>query len=160
MEHTTKPAKELPPLQLSDLLSLYVDIRQELRSRREPEYLYTGAAIAAYGAVAWGIAVVAAGSQFVPIVRTIKAAIMFCGLICITVIAKITREHLVYRKIFKRMRTVIEELKTSSQTEAFLPKAKGAKWGFLWSIAIVLAGALGAIWFCRSLGIALGISLW
>ena len=57
----------------SKLLS---EISAELRSRRDPEHLYTAASVGAFGAVAWGVAALGAGQpQFVPMSPTHPALV-------------------------------------------------------------------------------------
>ncbi len=52
------PIKSERPLDRLDnlLLAILNDLGEEVRKRRDPEYLYTASSVAAFGAVVWGVA--------------------------------------------------------------------------------------------------------
>lgn len=143
-----------PPRQNHDfdpiLMEVYRDIREELRSRRQAELVYTAAAIAAFGAIAWGMASILASAITHPPVlsRSRIFASFFCVGVAIPIIIKIIAEHNKYKTIFLQMAELVNKLNTLYPIRQFLPSAKASGPGFWGSILIVLLGALSAIAFC------------
>jgi hypothetical protein len=91
-----------PPDEQSRLTAISLllqEVGTELRSRREPEHLYTAALVGALGAVAWGAATIATMQNVERIPFWKHPAIVgafACVVIAAAVWIKIRREHKVY----------------------------------------------------------------
>jgi hypothetical protein len=152
----TSPPKSYPSRRAANsreaLITLFNDIREELRSRREAEYLYTAAVIAAYGAVIWGMAVIASSTRAmhdIPLyVHPATYAAFGCVILAKVVIDKIRSDHENYKKIFTDMTNIYQELLSSFKLIDHLKFPPEAGLGFRGSVKIVIGGALAAILFC------------
>ena len=136
------------------LLALLSQITDELRARRDPEHLYTAAAIGGFGAVAWGVATVATtpGAKGLPFyVHPAIAGALGTLVVALAVIRKILREHKKYQDLSTqkiRISGLIQ--KAFSIPEDYLPvglKSPAGR-GDLWSVLVVAAAGVAAIWFC------------
>jgi hypothetical protein len=145
------------------LLARLAEHGEELRSRREPEYIYTAAAIGSFGAVAWGIAALAAANAPTRLPAIVAAVGVF--VVALTVVAKSWREHLRHEQQRIQMAAIIARIEQSlvdDVTSLGKAEAVGAPRGFVrrcealllsrggyfWSLIILFAGAAGAIGFC------------
>lgn len=138
---------------------LFTDLGEEIRSRREPEHLYTAAAIGAFGAVTWGIATIATVSPSKPVSffwHPAFVAIVACVVLSGVVISKIVREHRNYTVLRREQISIAQSLAKSCGFEINnLPKRlqPGSEdgIGYMWSIVVVVGAAIGAILFCFSI---------
>ena len=154
MSQMTKPIDEAPRQsngRNTVLLGFLSELGNDLRSRSEPEFVYTAAAIASFGAVSWGVAALrAAGTTGTePLVAAGGVLIL-----AVAVISKIWREHGVYMKMRTDIVRIAQELaETVDVTQELIPgrlQRVGPGRGFLLSIFVVAMGALAAIAFCLS----------
>lgn len=138
---------------------IFAELSEEIRSRREPEHLYTAAAIGAFGAIAWGVATIAT-------VTTNKNPVAFyqhpalvaagaCVILTVAVIAKIVREHKKYVDLRREQIKLAQSLAEScsfdrSNLPPGLHVGKESGPGYLWSTGVVVCAAVGAIAFCVS----------
>lgn len=131
------------------LMEVYRDIREELRSRRQAELAYTAAAIAAFGAIAWGMAsILASGNRPAALSGSRIFASLFCAGVAIPIVIKINAEHKKYKTIFNQMAQLIGRLNMHYPIQPFLPSAQVSGRGFMESIWIVVLGAIFAVVFC------------
>jgi len=137
------------------LIALYSEMRQELRSRREPEFFYTAATITAYGAAMWGVAAVAASNrQLTALPKWLHPALVAaaaCLALAIAVIVKILKDHKKYDEIYKAMLLLAEEIKVRYGYEQAFSFPPGSGGGYLGSISVVIAGLVPAVVFCLSI---------
>ena len=117
----------------------------DLRARTQAEYLYTAAAVAAFGGVCWGVA-----AQPKPKHCLAYAAMLAIGLLAAAVSFKIWRDHKVYEDIwYERVRIVEELSERPNSADVFPDRIKGEPGrGYLSSWLVLLAAAVGAILFC------------
>jgi len=136
------------------LLSLLENEFNELRSRREPEYLFVSAAVAAFGAFAWGVAALARELPTIPLYQHPSlSGIVGVAILAILVTAKVWREHFKYREVWEGKKKLLDLiisngwLHLNDVPEGIItPVGKG----FLWSLGVLWAAAVGAIIFCLS----------
>jgi hypothetical protein len=134
------------------LLSLLTQLSEEIRARRQPEYGYTAASVAGFGAVAWGVATLKAINS--PLAWPIIAAMIGTILVAGAVIYKICEENKTYSRLRKELVEIFTELNGSILPPDKIPTGfrdirSGP--GYKWSICIVGTAAIGAILFCLSL---------
>lgn len=137
------------------LPTLFAQITDELRSRRQAEYIYTAAALGAFGATAWGVATLAVYHPQHPstfLHHPIGAAALGSVLIALAVNGKILSDHCKYAKMMKDLKTYSDRIASAFRIDYLSKGLKEGKsgLGFLWSMAIVLAGGILAVWFCCS----------
>ena len=129
----------------------------DLRARTQAEYLYTAAAVAAFGGVCWGVA-----AQPNPKHCLAYAAILAIGLLAAAVSFKIWRDHKVYKDIWRdRVRIVGKLSQRPNSTYIFPDQIKGKPGrGYLSSWLVLLAAAVGAILFCLVFAMDRSVCLW
>lgn len=152
------PTSTDTPNQQGILQMLFQHVTEELRSRRQPEYIYTAAAVGAFGAIAWGVATLATLQIGVPNWRhPALTGIIAIVMIAIPVIIKIRREHSHYIVLRKEqvdlIGTMAQECKLD---EEMIPTGLKKSSiivgrGHLLSIFIVTGAGLGATLFCASI---------
>lgn len=142
------------PEKIQFLQSVLSDLGQEVISRRDPEYLYTSAYVAASGAVVWGVATLTSIKKEEVLVPAIIGAV-FIVVLGFFICLKISREYNQYKKARSeqgRLATLlIDELKVK---EKLLPNGivnSTPQKGHLYSLYIVIAAGVGAAAFCISL---------
>jgi len=135
------------------------DHGQEIRSRRDPEHIYTAALVGAVGALAWGVATVGAifPSASIPWWRhpAIVGAIA-CLVMASFVTLKIIREyrvHLILRKEQVRLASLLADETGVLRPEvpAGLQSTSGVGLGHQLSITIIMVTAVSAGLFCVSI---------
>jgi hypothetical protein len=135
-------------------LALFQHVTDELRSRRQPEYAYTAAAVGAFGAIAWGVAALVALSNPVPTWRhPAIAGIVTVLLIAFPVIVKILQEHKNYVQLREDQQRLAKEMVVAygldlSWLPAPLRPAGKIGDAHRWSVGIVLGAGVGAVLFC------------
>lgn len=139
------------------LLAALQDLGEEVRKRRDPEYIYTAAAVGSFGAVSWGVASLStATSQRVVSGWATPASVaaIGTGLLAAAVIHKIYRDHDAYAGLRNEQVKIAGLLATKLGVNVKdLPKQYrevGRGLGYLWSMAVVLVAAIGAVAFCLS----------
>jgi len=146
--------------QLEGLQTFFDDSSAEVRARRIAEYTYTAAAIAAFGALAWGVASVAGQHTAmtcngIPIVdRAVWAAVAAIVLLTLAVTAKIHKEHAHHNRVRHESSRIARKIAELCDIDDFMPTAfkhTTTGWGHLLSVLVLDAGAIGAIGFCISL---------
>jgi len=138
------------------LLTVFTDLANELRSRREPEHLYTAAAIGSFGAIAWGVAALAAAqgkSSFYPLLHTAFVAALGSVIVEILVILKIKREHREYAKLREHLGEISRRLPRACGLPAEYDLPLGLTSGetgpgYTGSVRIVEGAAFAAVIFC------------
>lgn len=139
---------------------LMAEISAEIRSRRDPELIFTAAVVGALGAVAWGVAATASLNavralpwyQHPAIVGAIVVVLMAAP-----VLTRIVRENRLYRDLRQeQLRISCEFARLSGMTEAELPPGLRSTAltqgpGVWYSAAIVCLTSLGALIFCWSI---------
>ncbi|MDN3512667.1 MAG: hypothetical protein NG784_15365 [Candidatus Jettenia sp.] len=110
-----KKEKELEEkkLRLNVLMLATQELCTEVYSRRQPEYLYTAAAVGALGAVAWGVAAIAPSCKPFYVHPAIFGAII-CLLLTVTVVRKICIENKNYMKLRKEQYRLFKLLSDES----------------------------------------------
>jgi len=138
------------------LPTLFAQITDELRSRRQAEYVYTGAALGSFGAVAWGVAALVAAARpsspkywlfQPPIVAALGSLV-----VAVAVIFKICADHGNYAKLMTELGKYSKRVAAVFHVDYLskdLTEAKAGP-GYRSSIYIVIAGALLAIAFSLS----------
>ncbi len=133
------------------ITSLLSDLCQEVTSRREPEYLYTSAFVAAAGALAWGISALRA-NHCLNIWWPAGFGALFVLVLGWSVIKKIDREHEQYKNVRAEQGRLalilIEELGISSK---MLPKGivnPSPQGGHNYSKNIVSIAGIGTAIYC------------
>jgi hypothetical protein len=135
---------------------LLQEIGNELRSRREPEHIFTASAIGAMGAIAGGTAAVATVPALASAPIWQHPAIIgaaTCFLIGLSIVAKTERENRVYRAArLEQTRLYALFAKEHALLNSELPKglrldAKAGR-GHWFSSAIVIAATVGSLSFC------------
>ncbi len=140
-------------LQRQAWLAFFVEINTEIRARRVAEYTYTAAAVAAFGALAWGVAALNSQSnKETPAIAAVVATII----IVIAVFLKIMNEHF---KHFKRCQESIRlareisdayEITDEQMPSDFRGPVKPGT-GHTYSVIVLEVGGLGAILFSLSI---------
>ena len=140
------------------LILLLQEIGAEVRSRREPEHLFTAAAVGAMGAIAGGSGAVATVDALASVPFWQHPALLgavSCVVICVAIVVKTERENRVYRaarseqlrlyKLFAQEHGLLQsELPHGLRTTAQVGR------GHWYSSAVVIAATLGATAFCLS----------
>ena len=141
------------------LLLLLQQMGDETRARRDPEHLYTAAALGGIGAVAWGVATIGTIQGFAAKAFFLHPAIVG-GILCLTmacvVCYKTYREHKVYRDLRKEQIALVALLArethvTQAQLSVGLREGFVVGNGYRVSMAVVVLPALIAMWFCFSI---------
>lgn len=138
---------------------MVAEISAEIRSRRDPELMFTAAVVGALGAVAWGVAATASLNaikglplyQHPAIVGALAVVLMAAP-----VLFRIMRENRLYRALrAEQLRINCEFARLSGMAEDELPAGlrssgdlKGS--GVWYSTAIVSSSTIGAFLFCLS----------
>lgn len=147
---------ELEKAKIDALIALLSQMSEEVRSRREPEYILTAAFVAASGAVAWGVASLAnirTGSEwFHP---AFAGAILISSL-AVTIMIKIIREHRTYkgdREEQGRLANIlIDQIdKDFSILPNGLKQPIKVRFGHIYSLVIIAVAGLSAALFCLSI---------
>jgi len=156
--------------ELTYLIARLNEAGAELRSRRDPEYVYTAAAVGSFGAFAWGVAALAA-ARISPVIPGVTAAI---GILFITiaVAAKTWREHLKHEEQRLLMASIVLRIEARLNLATAAPQEGGepaeprqelgglrkrcealllSQSGFAWSLWILGVTALAAMIFCLSI---------
>jgi hypothetical protein len=139
------------------LFALFEDLSEEIRKRRDPEYIFAAAAVGSFGAVSWGVASLSTSSSRYASFNWRSPAVVAAfsvGVLAVAVIFKIFKDHSVYVELRKEQIRIAAILATHLAAGSdMLPdryRRCGSSRGFLWSIFIVISAALGAIAFCLS----------
>jgi hypothetical protein len=155
----TAPESPADPSQISDhqvLVALLADVGNELRSRRDPEHLYTAASVGAFGAVAWGVSTLAAahiqGSRWGQPPFVAAAGVVALALVVSRKIYRVHQDYVGLRAYQGQLaRALCESLHVGHDAfprSMLSGKAGSGHWG---SILVVAVAALAAVWFCLSL---------
>jgi hypothetical protein len=147
-----------PTKSVDDLLfALLQDLGEEIRKRRDPEYIYTAAAVGSFGAVSWGVAALGGiSARRIISAWATPASVAALGtlLLAAAVMHKIYRDHDAYRKLREEQVKIAGLLATKLGVNVKdLPKQYcevGRGLGYLWSMAVVFVAAIGAVAFCLS----------
>jgi hypothetical protein len=133
------------------LQSLLTDLTVELRARREPEYLYTAAALGSFGAVAWGVAALSSTKTLGGRPWWIHPAVVASvGTIPVAaaVITKIIIEHSHYKGLREELARISGYIADAlAKQPNVLPTglvSPEPRKGYLWSICVVGVSALAA----------------
>ena len=142
-------------------LAFFVETNAEVRARRISEYSYTAAAIAAFGALAWGVA--SLGNKYC-LFGPVVAAVVAIFFLLAAVLCKILDEHkkhYMYRKESVRLAKLLAESHSIDLTELPIDFRKEPEpgTGHLWSALVLKVGGLGAAVFCISIGFSNKITL-
>jgi uncharacterized membrane protein len=139
------------------LFAALQDLGEEVRKRRDSEYIYTAAAVGSFGAVSWGVASLstAASQRIVSAWATpASVAAIGTGLLAAAVVHKIYRDHDAYAGLRGEQVRIVKLLAGRlGVRDEDLPKQYrevGPGLGYLWSMTVVLVAAIGAIAFCLS----------
>ncbi len=151
------PADTTPPPNHKDLqLVLLKELGDALRARSEAEHLYTAAAVAGFGAVAWGVAALQperyAGRAFY--LRPAWVAAVGILIVAAFIVAKILREHGIYAMTKKEQARIAAQLASLEGAAGIIPEymlKEDAGPGYKGSRRIVIAAAAVAAGFCLSL---------
>lgn len=133
------------------LLALLAEYSTAMRERSQPEYLYTAAAVAGFGAVCWGVAALPSTDyQNRFWTHPDMAAIIGIVLSAAAMIYKIIVEHSNYTH-FKMIRaTVATQLKNIEGADKLIPadlvNAESGD-GYFFSSCIIFASAFGSVIF-------------
>jgi hypothetical protein len=143
-----------------DLHSLLLqELGDEIRRRREPEHLYTAAAVGAFGAVAWGVATIATvqNANMSPVyLHPAIVAAVGCILLAFALIAKVVREHRRYARLRREQIRIANWLADACsgsfhhQLPPGLQNGATAGCGYLGSILVIVSSAGLAAAFCVS----------
>ncbi len=142
------------------LPTLFTEVTEELRSRRQAEFVYTAAAIGSFGAIAWGVAALGPGrSIHSPCVMLHPAIVASIGAVAVALVVsvKIWSEHKRYRGGMKQLGKYSERISqvfNVTLSEKLLSGEAGP--GYRGSIWIVIVAALMAVTFCLSVWTAGG----
>ena len=147
---------------LATLSLLLQEISAELRSRRDPEHLYTAALIGALGAVAWGVATIATVEALTKTVFWQHPALVgafACLVMSIGVWLKVQREHNGYvnlRKDHVRIAALVASAAGIEQSELSqgLRQDQIAGNGHLYSGIVIASSAVASFLFCLSIWFA------
>jgi hypothetical protein len=137
------------------LLALLAEHGSAMREKSQPEYVYTAAALAGFGAVSWGVAALQPAS-YANRFWTHPAAIAAAGVFftAVALIAKSRREHAVYQRIRAGRAAAAASLKAllgengNLVPDEFLKGPSGG--GAYYSLGAVVIAALGSIAFSLS----------
>ena len=146
------------------ILALSNEIQTELRARRDAEHLYTAAFVGASGAVAWGVATIAAiTNPTFDWIHPAIAGLSMIWLIAIAIAVKTLREHLVHRDLRKQADTLGAALleKNTGLADIWPNHMKATKdkrassrliriTGATYSLVVIALTAVGATVFCLS----------
>ncbi len=123
-------------------------VNQEIVARRQPEYIFIGAGVAAFGALAWGVAAIGdANSRYWPaLVSGFGTLLLAAG-----VLLKVCVEHGHYERLRGEQVKAAQHLAAASGVDLKdLPwayqNAKAGK-GHLWSILILELSAVASALF-------------
>lgn len=139
---------------------LVSEISAEIRSRRDPEHIFTAAVVGALGAVAWGVAATASLSSVChlptlqhPAVVGIATILLMAG----PVLSRIIRENGLYRALRReQVRINTHYIKLVGLSETDLPPGLRSNGetngkGYWFSSAIVILSTIGTLLFCLSI---------
>jgi len=147
-----------PSIHKDLLIALLAELSTALRARSDPEHVYTAAALGSFGAVAWGVAALQP-DKYVSrpyMARPAVVAGIGASIVAIAVIAKIFREHEKFAKVKVEQARILKQLSLLPGADEIVPidmLSPKAGNGYIWSIAVILAGAVAAIAFCLSVSI-------
>jgi hypothetical protein len=146
--------QERDEVKIQFLISSLSGMGQEVISRREPEFMFTAAYIAAAGAVAWGVAAIDVSDTVYLLLNPAIVGAIGVVFIGFFVVAKIIREYCQYVGARKEQGRIAKDIiLLLNENEALLPKGlkdpKPQK-GHLFSIGIVIAAMIASAWFCYS----------
>jgi hypothetical protein len=140
-------------LQRQAWLAFFAEINMQIRARRLAEYTYTAAAVAAFGALAWGVAAV---SSQIDKRTPALAAVIATILIVIAVFLKIMDEHFKHFKLSKEAFKLAEKIREAYEITDGMPsdftKPVTPGSGHIYSAVVLEVGGFGAILFCLSIG--------
>ena len=144
---------------LAALMLLLQEVSAELRSRRDPEHLYTAALIGALGAVAWGVATIATTEivKNVPYWRhPALVGALACLMMSVGVWIKVKREHSVYvqlRRDHVRLAGLVASAAGLNQSELSegLQEGQAAGKGYRYSGVVIALSASASFLFCLSI---------
>lgn len=138
--------------QLDLLLVLLKEQGDELRSRSQPELLYTAAAIGSFGAVTWGVAALP-NSNFPGRLMSHPAALAAMGVFVVAcvLIAKMCRDHIKHGYAKATRARVCDHLASIAGFGDLIPNALKIETlgpGYRGSVLLVAAAAMSSIVFC------------
>ena len=151
-ESSEKPKEDI---QKGAWLAFFAETNMEIRARRMAEYTYTAASVAAFGALAWGVASINPEcDRQLPVKAAVVAIIIIVG----SVFGKIIDEHFKHFRLRKEAIRLAKKITYTHgidhEKEAPLnfkePTKPGT--GHLWSALVLELAGLGAILFCLSIG--------
>jgi hypothetical protein len=132
-------------------LLLFAELAEGLRARKEPEHLYTAAALGGFGAVAWGVAALQPRDYIGRPVYERPAAVAAIGILLVAtaVVAKIWREHTKYAENKDTQNGIASDINATCGGEIIPQNMRmPAGSGWAWSIMVVIVAAFAAIAFC------------
>ena len=131
------------------LVALLQETGAYLRARSDAEYLYTAAAVAGFGATSWGVAALSGplAADWWREPRYIAA--VGIALVAAAVMLKTYVNHRSYRTARREQAGLAIRLEAEVGEQLFPERLKSGRTGlgFLFSILVVLAAAIGAGWF-------------
>ena len=140
---------------LAALTFLLQEVGTEIRSRRDPEHLYTAALVGALGAIAWGVATIATiTDKQIPFWRhPALIGVLACVLMAWSVWCKVKREHEIYAELrLEQVRLVNLWVSVSGVQEKEIPPGlrigSAAGRGHTYSGRIIGVSALVSSLFC------------
>ena len=137
------------------LIALLSDMGAEVRSRREPEPILTGAYVAASGALAWGVAVIFDSVSISFYFHPAIAGALGIIVLGFAVGFKINREYNTYEKARAEQGRIAKRLASELKVGLdYLPTGLSqpqAQSGHLYSIAIIIASGFASAMFCLSI---------
>jgi hypothetical protein len=152
---TTPPIPTSPILDTNYLLVVLQELGAALRARSDPEHIYTAAALANFGAVAWGVAALKPQDYLYRPICTRPASVAAVGILLVAfcVVTKLIREHKKFAEIKKQYSAVARLLKAHPNGDVIPSNwTEPAGTGSGYSVLIVIVTAFAAIVFCLALG--------
>ena len=134
-------------------LALISEYATAMRERSQPEYLYTSASIASFGAVAWGVAALTPDKFCDRAIMYQPAVVAAFGIAvtCVVVIRKIYRENSVYNHFKDQRAQAAAALAAMADNALGIPddiRIGGAGRGHIKSAVVIGISALSTIAFC------------
>jgi len=132
------------------------EMGEELRSRTQAEHLYTAAAIGSFGATVWGVG----GGLNNKLADPVWSDPAFASAVGIMIVAigvclKIRNAHVGYEYVWKSRAELVDRLRADykfvNRTIPVAIRKRRAGPGYLYSIIVVAAAALGSTFFCWSI---------
>ncbi|HXN74026.1 MAG TPA: hypothetical protein VN861_15885 [Candidatus Acidoferrales bacterium] len=124
-----------------------------MRARSEAEHLYTAAAVAGFGAVAWGVAALQSEKYVCRPIYERPAVVAAIGILGVTVAiwSKIVREHKVFEETKEERIRIANLLEPPGGPTRIIPEymfKESSGRGYVLSIAVLAVAAIAGMSFC------------